>query len=147
MPTAIVNGVSLYWELTGNAGEPLILVHGSWDDHHGWDRIVPTLGRSFRVLTYDRRGHSRSERRGGQGSVHEDVFDLACLIEQLGLGPAHILGNSFGGVIVLRLAALRPDVFRTLLVHEPPAWGCSTIRQRRRFFSPGENGLVPCSTC
>ena len=97
MPGAVINGVELHWWLTGEAGPPLVLVHGSWGDHHGWDRVVPVLSRSFRVLTYDRRGHSRSARPAGQGSAHEDVSDLAALIDHVGLGRAHILGNSFGG--------------------------------------------------
>jgi pimeloyl-ACP methyl ester carboxylesterase len=46
------------------------------------------------------------------------VADLANLIEVLGLAP--IAANSFGGCIVLRLAAERPDLFRSLVVHEPP---------------------------
>ena len=100
-----------------------MLVHGSWGDHHSWDGIAPGLARSFRVLTYDRRGHSQSERPGAKGSVREDVADLACLIERLDLAPAHILGNSFGGSIALRLAAQRPDLFRSLLVHKPPLFG------------------------
>ena len=120
MPIAVINGIKLYWELSGQAGDPLVLVHGSWGDHHGWDQIVPSLARSFRVLTYDRRGHSRSERPSGQGSVREDVADLGTLIEHLGLAPAHILGNSFGGSIALRLAGERPELFRSLIVHEPP---------------------------
>jgi pimeloyl-ACP methyl ester carboxylesterase len=123
MPSTVVNGVELYWELNGEAGDPLVLVHGSWGDHHGWDLIVPLLQRSFRVLTYDRRGHSQSERPAGQGSIREDVADLASLIEHLDLAPAHILGNSFGGVIVLGLADARPDLFRTMLIHEPPLFG------------------------
>jgi pimeloyl-ACP methyl ester carboxylesterase len=115
-----MNGVQLFWELTGNAGEPLVLVHGSWVDHHNWDTVVPSLSRSFRVLMYDRRGHSQSERPASPGSVHEDVADLTALIEELRLAPAHIVGNSFGGSIVLRLAGERPDLFRSLIVHEPP---------------------------
>jgi pimeloyl-ACP methyl ester carboxylesterase len=55
--------------------------------------------------------------------VREDVADLAALIEHLELGPAHIAGNSFGGSIVLRLAGERPDLFRSLIVHEPPLFG------------------------
>jgi pimeloyl-ACP methyl ester carboxylesterase len=55
--------------------------------------------------------------------VQEDVGDLGALIEHLDLAPAHVLGSSFGGAIVLRLAARRPDLFRTLLVHEPPLLG------------------------
>ncbi len=115
-----INGVELYWELTGQAGDPLVLVHGGWGDHSGWDLVAPVLARSFRVLTYDRRGHSRSERLTTQGSVREDVTDLGALIEHLDLAPAHILGNSFGGSIVVRLAAERPDLFCSALVHEPP---------------------------
>lgn len=123
MPNTVINGVDLNWQLTGEAGDPLVLVHGSWGDHHGWDAIVPVLARSFRVLTYDRRGHSQSARPAGQGSVREDVADLGALIEHLDLAPAHILGSSFGGVIVLRLASERADLFRSLLVHEPPLFG------------------------
>jgi pimeloyl-ACP methyl ester carboxylesterase len=114
-----------YWELTGQAGDPLVLVHGSWGDHHTWDQIVPLLACSFRVLTYDRRGHSQSERPAGQGSIREDVADLAALIEHLDLAPAHILGNSFGGTIVLGLAVQRPELFRSMLIHEPPFFGLS----------------------
>ena len=115
-----VNDVQLYWEKTGNSGEPLVLVHGSWDDHHIWDLIVPILSESFQVLTYDRRGHSQSERLPSQGSINDDVADLAALIEEAGFAPAHISGQSFGGSIVLRLATQRPDLFRSLHVHSPP---------------------------
>ena len=81
---------------------------------------MPALSESFRVLAYDRRGHSQSERPGGQGTVFEDADDLAALVEHLGLAPAHVAGNSFGATIVLRAAARRPDVFRSLIAHEPP---------------------------
>jgi pimeloyl-ACP methyl ester carboxylesterase len=120
MPQAHVNDVNLHYETVGDSGYPLVLVHGSWSDHHSWDRVVPLLARSFRVLTYDRRGHSQSERPPGQGSVHEDVTDLGTLIEHLGFAPAHFAGSSFGGSIVLGLACRRPELFRTLMAHEPP---------------------------
>jgi pimeloyl-ACP methyl ester carboxylesterase len=116
---ARINGVELYYELSGS-GEPLVLVHGSWGDHHNWDAVVPALAESFRVLAYDRRGHSASERPAGQGNVFEDADDLAGLIDELGLAPAHVAGNSFGAAIVLRAATRRPQVFRTLIAHEPP---------------------------
>jgi len=54
-----------------------------------------------------------------QGSVHEDVADLAAIIERAG-APAHVLGNSMGASVSLRLAAARPELLRTLSVHEPP---------------------------
>jgi hypothetical protein len=84
MPTARVNDVEPYYELTGS-GEPLVLVHGSWGDHAAWRSVVPALTEAFELLTYDRRGHSRSERPSGPGNIHEDVTDLAALIEHLSL--------------------------------------------------------------
>ncbi len=120
MATANVNGIRLFYELYGTEGIPLVLVHGSWDSHQDWELVVPGLAESFRVLTYDRRGHSQSERPAGQGSVHEDVADLAVLIEHLGLGPAWMAGNSFGASIALRLAGERPDLLRGVIAHEPP---------------------------
>jgi pimeloyl-ACP methyl ester carboxylesterase len=88
-------------------------------DHLTWGGVVPGLARSFRVLRYDRRGHSRSERVAGPGGIRNDVADLDGLLETLDFAPAHILGNSFGGAIVLRLACERPELFRSLLAHEP----------------------------
>ena len=123
MSTSQINGVRIYWEIAGHVGDPLVLVHGSWGDHQNWASVVPALARSFRVLTYDRRGHSRSERPAGQGSVRDDVADLAALLEELQHTSAHVVGNSFGASIVLRLAVARPELFRTLIIHEPPLFG------------------------
>jgi pimeloyl-ACP methyl ester carboxylesterase len=62
MPTTSVNGIELYWELNGDSGAPVVLVHGSWGDHNNWASVVPALSRSLRVLTYDRRGHADQRR-------------------------------------------------------------------------------------
>jgi pimeloyl-ACP methyl ester carboxylesterase len=120
MATARVNDIQLFYELHGAGTVPVVLVHGSWDSHHDWDLVVPPLAEMFRVLTYDRRGHSQSERPAGQGSVREDVADLAALLEHLDLAPAWVVGNSFGASIALRLAGEHPELFRGLIAHEPP---------------------------
>lgn len=122
MPQRRVNGVELHVETAG-AGEPLVLVHGSWADHHNWDLVLPAFAERFEVIAYDRRGHSESDRPPGQGSMREDSEDLIELIHDLGRGPAHVLGNSSGAVIALRAAAREPDALRTLVVHEPPLFG------------------------
>ena len=121
MPPTTVNGIGLYYELEGR-GEPLVLVHGSWGDATNWRFVVPALAENFRVLVYDRRGHSRSERPDTPGSIDEDGDDLAALLEALDLAPAHVATNSWGGNIALRLSTRRPDVFRSLSCHEPPLW-------------------------
>ena len=119
MPLANFEGADLFYEITGD-GQPMVLVHGSWADHHTWDLAVPTLAQHFKVITYDRRGHSKSTAPTGQGSVREDVNDLAELIKLAGSEPVHVVGNSYGGSIVLRLAASQPELCRTVSVHEPP---------------------------
>jgi pimeloyl-ACP methyl ester carboxylesterase len=78
------------------------------------------LAESFRVVTYDRRGHSQSERPSAQGSRREDEDDLAALMGALDCAPAHVAGNSFGASIVLGLAGRRPELFRSAMAHEPP---------------------------
>jgi pimeloyl-ACP methyl ester carboxylesterase len=116
-----VNGVRLYYELHGE-GQPVALVHGSWANASAWQLVVPRLAQSFRVLVYDRRGHSRSERPEGQGSFEEDADDLSALLEALDFAPAHVVTNSSGGNIALRLAAKQSEIFRSLSCHEPPLW-------------------------
>ena len=120
MPIVEANGVNLYYELTGDHGDPVIMIHGSWGDHGNWRPVVPGLSKEFRVLTYDRRGHSKSERTAEQGSFDEDAMDAAALLANLGLGTAHVVGNSGGAIIALKLACARSSVFRSLTIHEPP---------------------------
>lgn len=123
MARARVNNVNLYYEITGDAQERIVLVHGSWVDHEHWDLVVPALAESSRVLVYDRRGHSQSELPGAGRSLDGDIDDLVALIEHLDFAPAVLVGNSYGAIVSLGLAARRPDLIRSLSVHEPPAFG------------------------
>jgi pimeloyl-ACP methyl ester carboxylesterase len=121
MPHVAVNGVELFYEQSGPTGPPVVFVHGAWSNHKRWGAVAPQFAEGHRVVTYDRRGHSQSSAPPGQGSVHEDVADLTGLIEALDLAPAHVIGNSSGSNIALRAAAARPDLARSLTIHEPPA--------------------------
>jgi pimeloyl-ACP methyl ester carboxylesterase len=141
MPVVRVDGVDLAYEVHGGDGPPLVLSHGSWGDRRSWAAVVPGLARVCRVVTWDRRGHGESGDVVGQGTREQDSDDLAGLIEALGIAPAHIAGNSFGGSISLGLAARRPDLFRSISVHEPPVFdvlagtgstGVETVRERIR---------------
>ncbi|TVP68146.1 MAG: alpha/beta hydrolase [Nitriliruptor sp.] len=122
MPSLTVNGVRLAYQIHGTGEIPLVMVHGSWLAGEQWDPVVSHVAESFRVLTYDRRGHGDSERPTSQGSMGDSVADLAALIEQLGLAPAWVAANSLGASITLRLAGQRPDLFAGLTAHEPPLY-------------------------
>lgn len=120
MATIRANGTSLYYEGQG-AGPSVIFVHGSWSDHADWASVIQPLVNRFRAVSYDRRGHTRSERSLEPGSAEQDAADLIGLIEQLDLAPVFVVGNSFGALITLRVAATRPDLLRGLSIHDPPA--------------------------
>jgi pimeloyl-ACP methyl ester carboxylesterase len=126
MPRRMINGVELYYELCGE-GEAVVLVHGSWTDHVTWDAVVGGFAERHRVLTYDRRGHSRSERSPAPGSRRTDEDDLAALVAALELGPVHLVSSSFGSSIAMGLAARRPDLVRSVVAHEPPLLGVAPI--------------------
>ena len=119
MATANINGTRLFYEVSGDGEVPLVLVHGGWGSHHDWDLVVPGLAKSFKVVTYDGRGHSDSQRTTEQLSMHENVADAAALIEHLGLAPAWVSGFSFGANIALRLAGEYPTLLRGIFAHEP----------------------------
>lgn len=120
MTSAKINGVELYFEVTG-VGDRIVLTHGSWTDGSGWAPAVGALAERYEVVTWDRRGHSRSQPGPGPGSRREDAADLAALIEHLGGTPVHAVGNSYGSIVTLTLVTERPDLVRSAAVHEPPA--------------------------
>lgn len=116
MTTLRCNDVELGVRSTG-AGEPLVLVHGSWSDGEVWSPIVDPLSASYRVHRYDRRGAGDSDRVAATRRDQED--DLAALIEAVSDEPVHLVGTSFGGSISIGLTCRRPDLVRSLIVHEP----------------------------
>lgn len=115
-----INGVELHVEPPVGEGELIVFVHGGWTDHTAWAALVAPLARSFRVVGYDRRGHTLSQRGPGPAPRRQDEDDLAALIETLDYGPAHLVGTSYGAAISLAFAGRRPDLVRSVVAHEPP---------------------------
>lgn len=122
MPKAEVDGVEIYYERAGE-GDQVVMTHGSWTDGRTWQAITERLVTRFEVVTWDRRGHSRSQDGEGPGSCRQDAGDLAGLIESLGTGPVHVVGNSAGGNVVLNLITMRADLVKSAAVHEPGPFG------------------------
>jgi pimeloyl-ACP methyl ester carboxylesterase len=118
-----IDGAELYVAPPAGEGELLVLVHGGWTDNTTWGLVAGPLARSFRVVRYDRRGHSRSERGPGRTRRRRDEDDLAAIIEAHGREPAHVLGTSYGAAIALALAGRRPELVRSVVAHEPALLG------------------------
>jgi pimeloyl-ACP methyl ester carboxylesterase len=117
---AVANGTTLYYEKEG-AGASVLFVAGSTGDAGNFTRSAGLLADEFTVVTYDRRGNSRSPRPSGwtTTSVSEQADDAAALIETLDLSPAVVFGASAGGPIVLDLMIRHPRLVRAGIIQEP----------------------------
>lgn len=94
----------------GQARNPLvILVHGALDQKRSWDWTATALAERYYVVAYDLRGHGRSDwASDGDYGVMDHVFDLASLVDHLGVDRFRLVGHSLGGNIALRFAGLYP---------------------------------------
>jgi esterase len=120
--TRIVNGVRLYSEEHGS-GDPILCIHGVGSSALVWSEAVRELARLGRVISYDRRGCTRSERPEGyeRTSVAEHADDAAALLDALAAPPAVVVGRSYGGTVATHLALRHPDRVRALVVLEGDA--------------------------
>jgi pimeloyl-ACP methyl ester carboxylesterase len=123
MPTVSIRDTELYYDVRGSSGDPTLLLHGSLVDHHCWDAIVAPLAQNLQVVVYDRRGHGQSTGPTRTHPVRDDAADLAGLLEEIDLYPAHVVAHSYGGAVAFRLAMDRPEMVRSLAVHETPFVG------------------------
>lgn len=120
MPTAAINGADLYYEISG-AGQPLLFVHGMCGNANVWDDQVGRLSPSFRCVTYDRRGHTRSTLGDvTKRTVEMHADDTAALIEALGLAPCVLVGSSGGARIGLDVVRRYPSLLGGAVLSEPP---------------------------
>jgi pimeloyl-ACP methyl ester carboxylesterase len=109
----------LHLEVFGE-GEPAVFVHGSF----GWGLDTfpdqSALADHYRVILVDRRGFGESPPAVEVGWP-TDMHDIAALLAAI--SGAHLVGQSYGAVVCLLAAGLRPDLVRSLVAIEPHAFG------------------------
>lgn len=116
-----VPGARLYYETRGS-GQPLLMIHGGAVDAGSFAAITPELAKDYLVITYDRRGNSRSRLDSSPTDLRLDqqADDAVRLLEDLVDEPPHVFGSSGGGVVALELAARYGDHLGIVISHEPP---------------------------
>ena len=109
MPEAHVNGIRLHYEVHGS-GAPVLCIHGAGSSALVWADAVEKLERVGRVIAYDRRGCSRSERPTPyeRTSVGDHADDAAALLDAVGAAPAVVIGRSYGGTVATDLRSAIP---------------------------------------
>ncbi|MEH7060733.1 alpha/beta hydrolase [Bacillus wiedmannii] len=118
--TLQVLGASIYYEVRGS-GPILLLIHGGGGDADKFHNIADHLANWYTVVTYDRRGHSRSNLANKTEDYHVDTHseDAHRLLDNLTNEPAYVFGSSSGAVIGLDLCIRHPEQVQLLIPHEP----------------------------
>lgn len=115
-----VNGTTLAYTEKGY-GEPVVFVHGAISDMRIWLNQVESFSKSYRAISYSRRGHCPDRHSGDDRpysrSLHAE--DLAGFLNALDLKKVHLVGHSFGGAIALLTALRHPDLVASLVLGEP----------------------------
>lgn len=119
MPEQRVNGVRLYYEEHGE-GLPILCIHGTSSSAMIWGAAVQELATLGRVIVYDRRGCTRSERPDpyDRTTVSEHADDAAALLEALSAVPAIVIGRSYGGEVAVDIALRYSGHVRALVLLE-----------------------------
>ncbi len=110
--TADANGIKTNY-LEAGKGDPVVLMQGSGPgvtSYANWRLVLPALAENFRVLAPDMVGFGFSERPANiEYGVQTWADQVVGLMDTLDLPTAHMVGNSFGGAIALRIATQHPD--------------------------------------
>jgi pimeloyl-ACP methyl ester carboxylesterase len=110
--SADANGIKTNY-LEAGKGDPVVLIHGSGPgvtSYANWRLVLPALAENFRVLAPDMVGFGFSQRPTNiEYGVQTWADQVVGLMDTLGLPTAHLVGNSFGGAIALRIATQHPD--------------------------------------
>ncbi|MDP3635313.1 alpha/beta fold hydrolase [Phenylobacterium sp.] len=108
MPTAHVNGLDLYYERAGS-GPPLLFISGTGGDlRNKPNQFDGPFPKAFDMVSYDQRGLGRSDKPDVAYSMADYADDASALMGELGIGRAHIVGVSFGGMVAQELVLRHP---------------------------------------
>ena len=112
-----VGDLNLHYLEWGDAGSPVIMVHGLTGNAHAFDLLAPHFVPRFHVISVDVRGRGDSDwATGGDYSNDAYVADLEGLRQALGFERFSLVGTSMGGRISLTYAGTYPErVERTIL--------------------------------
>jgi pimeloyl-ACP methyl ester carboxylesterase len=122
MGTVEVGGAHLHYEVRGS-GPVLLMIPGASGSADAFNAAADCLAHHLTVVTYDRRGFSRSKIEDPQDDIHRlqtDVDDAACLLRRFAHEPAIVFGSSSGAIVALELIVRHASLVSTLVPHEPP---------------------------
>ncbi len=120
------DGGTVHYDLAGDSDGPVIvLIEGLGAHMIAWrtEFRQPLLDAGYRVLRFDNRDVGLSQRYPAGGySLSDLAEDTHQLIDYLGIGPTHVVGQSMGGMVAQHLAIEHPeDVASLSLIYTAPS--------------------------
>lgn len=136
MKKIAVDGQQIAYRAAGS-GPPLVLLHGGLVDSRAWRREINAFSDEFHVVAWDAPGCGGSSDTRPDATLGDYADCVAELIDALELGPAHILGHSFGGGLALAVYQRHSRLVRSMiLVSAYAGWAGSLspaeVAQRRQ---------------
>jgi len=105
----LVNGLQIGYDILGENGSPIVLIHGLGLDRTIWMEMTSRYMQDYRVILPDVRGHGESDAPEGTYTMSLLSDDLAGLLDSVGINKAVVCGHSMGGYIALAFAAMYPE--------------------------------------
>ena len=109
------DGLEIAYRRAGS-GPPLVFVHGAAGDSRLWQPQLAALADEFTVVAWDEPGAGASSDLPADFTLAGFADCLAAVIEDVGLGPAHVAGLSWGSTLVLELYRRHPDRVASLIL-------------------------------
>lgn len=137
MPHLRLDDCSLHYAERG-AGPPLLLLMGLGGSHRSWgEPFLRAVERRFTLYALDHRGTGSSTRGTGSYTIARLADDTAEALAALGIGRAHVLGLSMGGMVAQELALRHPSRVAGLVLASTTCGGVHAVwpsdEGRRRF--------------
>lgn len=131
MPTALINGVKLYYEEVGQ-GRPLVFVHEFAGDAQSWHLQVRFFARRYRTITFNARGYPPSSVPDDPAAYSQDLAakDIKGILDHLGIAKAHVCGLSMGAYATLHFGLRYPGRALSLTL---AACGSGSFGDSERF--------------
>ncbi len=130
MPKIQSNGINLYYEIHGE-GQPLLFIHGLGSSARDWELQVEEFAKSYKVITFDLRGHGQSDKPAGPYTMSMFAADTVGLLKALGVESPHVVGLSLGGGVAFQMAVDASLPLKSLvIVNSAPELLVRTFKDR-----------------